>query len=161
MKRMIPALALASALTFALSPAQAGGMRDAIVYKAQMSFDDVKQNIADAIINRGYLIDYTGHIGDMLKRTAADVGATRAIFTNAETVQFCSAVLSRKMLEPDPGNIVYCPYVVFYYERADQPGTVYAGHRHLGPGTSPESTAAIDTINKLLDDIVREATETN
>jgi len=161
MNRTLPALALASALTFALSLAHAGDMGDASVYKAQMSFADVKQNIADAIINRGYRIDYTGHIGDMLKRTAADVGATKTIYANAESVQFCSAVLSRKMMEADAANIVYCPYVIFYYERADQPGTVYAGHRQLGPGVSPESKAAIATINKLLDDIVREATAAN
>jgi len=97
----------------------------------------------------------------MLKRTAGDVGATKALYANAETVQFCSAVLSRKMMEADTANIAYCPYVIFYYELADQPGTVYAGHRHLGPGASAESTAAIGVINKLLDDIVREATETN
>jgi hypothetical protein len=161
MNRTLPALALAIALAFVPGPARAGDMSDASIYKAKMSFADVKQNIADGIINRGYRIDYTGHIGDMLKRTASDVGATGTIYADAEIVQFCSAVLSRKMMEIDPANIVYCPFVIFYYERADQPGIVYAGHRHMGPGVSSESKAATDAINKLLDDIVREATEAN
>jgi hypothetical protein len=158
LKPTLLALALAGATALSFNPAVADRMGDRNVYKAQTSFDDVKQGIADAIINRGYVIDYTAFIGDMLKRTAADVGATKSIYANAETVQFCSAVLSRKMMEADAANIVFCPYVIFYYEAAAEPGTIYAGYRPLGPGAMPESQSSLEAINTLLDDIVREAT---
>ena len=72
---------------------------------------------------------------------------------------FCSAVLSRRMMAADPANIAYCPYVIYIYEPAGEPGTVYAGHRVLGPAQAPASQAVLDDINTLLDDIVREATE--
>ncbi len=150
-------LAVAGALALASPPAPAKA-GDSTVFRTTMGFDDVRQAVSDAIVNRGYVIDHVSHIGDMLKRTAAAVGATKDIYANAETVQFCSAVLSRRMMEADPANIVYCPYVIYYYEKAGEPGTVYAGHRVLGPVAAPASQAVLNEINTLLDDIVREAT---
>ena len=47
-------------------------------------------------MKRWLVIDYTGHIGDMLDRTAKDVGATKKIYAQAEAMQFCSATLSRR-----------------------------------------------------------------
>lgn len=121
------------------------------------SFDQARQDVADAIINRGFVIDYNARIGDMLERTGQDVGSSRKIYNGAETVQFCSAVLSRKMMEADPGNIAYCPYVIFYYERADQPGTIHIGFRELDEDGSDQSEAAKKAVNRLLEEIVREA----
>ena len=134
---------------------------DIKVIKAKASFEDVKQDIADAIVNRGFVIDYNAMIGDMLERTGKDVGSDKKVYTAAETVQFCSAVLSRKMMEADPANIAYCPYVIFYYERADQPGTVYIGFRELDEDGSDASEAAKKAVNKLLEDIIKEAAGTS
>ena len=133
MKRTFGMLALAGAVALALGAATAARASDQSVFKTTMSFDDVRQALSDAIVNRGYVIDHVSHISDMLKRTATAVGATRDIYVNAETVQFCSAVLSRRMMEADPANIVYCPYVIFTYETGKR-----ARHRlRRPPGARP------------------------
>ncbi len=156
MKNVITAL-LTAALVVAGILSASASEDDVNVVSAKASFSDVKQDLADAIINRGYVIDYTARIGEMLARTGQDVGSGKKIFTGAETVQFCSAVLSRKMLEADPANIAFCPYVIFYYERTDQPGTVHVGYRELDEDGSDASEAAKKAINKLLKDIIKEA----
>lgn len=123
-------------------------------------FDDVRQDVSDAIVNRGFVIDYEAMIGDMLERTAADVGASQDLYAHADTMQFCSAVLSRAAMEADPANIAYCPYVVFVYELAGQPGSVTVGFRHLPVRGSDASKAALTEINTLLEEIVAEAAAT-
>ncbi len=127
------------------------------VYESQDSFDDVRQGVSDAIVNRGFVIDYEGRIGDMLNRTAADVGADKTVYEHADFLQFCSATLSRAAMEADPANIAFCPYVVFVYELADQKGTTHVGFRHLQGGGSADSTKALDAVNALLDAIAKEA----
>jgi hypothetical protein len=72
-------------------------------------------------------------------------------------MQFCSAVLSRNTMQADVMNIAYCPYVLFVFQaRLDDP-TVTIGFRRLPERGSAESKAALATVNKLLDDIAREA----
>ncbi len=127
-------------------------------YQTKAPFDEVRQDLADAIVNRGYVIDYEAHIGKMLTRTAADVGASKKLFANgrANAMQFCSAVLSRKTMEADASNIAYCPYVLFVVqERSDDP-TVTVGFRRLPERGSAASKSALAAVNKLLDEIARE-----
>jgi hypothetical protein len=147
---------MVAALAAVLAPAARAGVDDVTVYTVDAPFTDVLQDTLDAVTGRGFKIDYRAHIGDMLARTAADVGATKAIYTAAEAMQFCSAIYSRRTMEADPANIAYCPYVIFVYERADQPGTVHVGFRRLAESGSDESLAALAAVNALLDDIVRE-----
>lgn len=128
-------------------------MADVQTRETDQAFGDVVQAAENAIINRGYKIDYHGFIGDMLKRTAEDVGADKTLYKDAEFMTFCSAVLSRKVMEENPGDIAYCPYVVFVYERADTPGKVTVGYRELPSG------GARDEVNTLLGKIIDEAAE--
>ncbi|MEX3008131.1 DUF302 domain-containing protein [Hoeflea sp. TYP-13] len=132
---------------------------DVTEYIAEAPFEDVRQDLGDAVINRGYKIDYEAYIGEMLERTSADVGGKKEIYKNAEFIQFCSAVLSRAAMEADPANIAYCPYVLFAYELADEPGKVHVGFRRLDERGSEASKAALAKVNALLDEIAREATE--
>ena len=158
--RKVTTLILAGCVSLGLiAPLQADD--DIKVITAKASFADVKQDLEDAIVNRGLVIDYNAKIGDMLERTGKDVGSTKKIYNGAETVQFCSAVLSRKTMEADPANIAFCPYVIFYYERADQPGTVHIGFRELDDDGSDASEKAKEAVNKLLEEIIKEAAGTN
>jgi uncharacterized protein (DUF302 family) len=141
----------------ALAPAVARDMQGITLYEAKASFDEARQDLEDSIVNRGYVIDYNAKIGDMLERTGGDVGATRKIYSNAETMQFCSAVLSRKAMEAEPSNIAYCPYALFVYAKADVPGASVVGFRRLSETGSESSRAALREINAVLDDIAREA----
>ena len=136
-------------MALAAAPAEAAG-DDVFTVTTDTAFADAAQGVNDAIVNKGFKVDYHGFIGDMLKRTAEDVGSDKVLYENAEFVQFCSAVLSRKVMETDIGNIAYCPYVVFVYEA--KPGTVTVGFRRLPAG------GGRDEVNTLLEGIAKSAT---
>lgn len=121
------------------------------------SFDDVKFELNNAIIDRGLVVDHTGQIGQMLARTGADFGSAKRIYKQAEFVSFCSARLSRQMMEADADNIAFCPYVVFFYETAAKPGEIVVGYRPPAPRGSDASRAALAEIDKLLDGIIKDA----
>ena len=117
--------------------------QDAITYPFDGSFDDASFAIENAIIDRGLVIDYTSHVGDMLNRTGADVGSDVAIFDNAQIFLFCSAAVSRRVMEADPMNIMHCPYGIFV---ADMGGEVMIGHRDYPDGPMQEVEALLDAI---------------
>ncbi|GAB4348984.1 MAG: hypothetical protein Kow0026_04010 [Oricola sp.] len=146
------ALMISAAATFASSTANAAG-DDVETRETEAAFADVAQAVQDGIINRGYTIDYHGFIGDMLKRTATDVGADKQLYNDAEFFTFCSAVMSRDVMEGDIGDIAYCPYVVFVYENAETPGKMTVGFRRLPEG------GRRDQVNTLLTAIIDEAVE--
>jgi uncharacterized protein (DUF302 family) len=111
------------------------------------SFDDATFAVENAIIGRGLVIDHVSHVGDMLARTGEDVGSAVTVFAAADVFTFCSAVVSREVMEADPMNVAYCPYGVFVAERE---GEVMIGYR-----TYPDGP--MDAVEDLLDGIVREA----
>lgn len=121
--------------------------QEVTTYPFDGSFDDATFAVEAAIVGRGLVIDYRSHVGEMLNRTGADVGSDVAIFDNADVFLFCSAVLSRKMMEADPLNIAHCPYSIFV---TDREGQVSVGYRHLPDGPMQE-------VQTLLDDIAQEA----
>ena len=127
------------------------------VYAVKDGFESVKEEVTDAIIKRGFVVDYTAHIGAMLARTAKDVGASKSIYSDAQSLQFCSATLSRRMMEADPANIAFCPHVIFVYALPGSPGMTYVGYRPLSSIGAEQSKAAIDAVNALLEGLVREA----
>lgn len=139
---------LAALVAFCLAPsiALAHDERGFEAKQSEQAFDDVVQATKDAIVAKGYVIDYHGFIGDMLKRTGPDVGSTEVLYEDAEFFTFCSAVLSRKMMEADPVNIAHCPYVVFVYQKTETNETT-VGYRKLpsGPAFDPV-TAALEEI---------------
>ena len=142
---MIRALALAATLA-AAAPVQA----EMITTTVEGSFDDVVFAVESAIVGRGLVIDYVSHVGEMLERTKADVGGTMTVFTQADIFLFCSASLSRKVMEADPANIQHCPYGIAVMETPDAPGKVTIGHRRYPDG-------AMQEVQSLLADIVAEA----
>ncbi|MEE9375002.1 MAG: DUF302 domain-containing protein [Rhizobiaceae bacterium] len=137
-----------------LFPTQAAEITE---YVVEAPFEDVRQDLGDGVVNLGYKVDYEAFIGDMLARTASDVGAKKSIYKKAEFIQFCSAVLSRAAMEADPANIAFCPYILFAYERTDEPGKVHVGFRRLDEQGSDASKAALAKINTILDSIAKEA----
>lgn len=143
-------LTLGLVLTIAV-PESAKAAEGVTAYETTAPFSDVAADLEDAIVNRGYVVDHHGYIGDMLKRTAQDVGAEKPLYREAEYLQFCSAVVSRAAMEADIGNIAYCPYILFVYEAEASPGKVNVGFRRLPEGKGR------DAVNVLLDEIAQEA----
>lgn len=117
------------------------------VYPFEGTFDDATFSVESAIIGKGLVIDYVSHTGEMLSRTAADVGSDVTLFTEADIFVFCSATVSREVMEIDPMNIAYCPYGVFVAERD---GDVLIGYRNYPAGE-------MQKVQALLDDIVQDA----
>ena len=113
------------------------------------SFEDASFAVESAIVDRGLVIDYVSHVGDMLNRTGADVGSDSVIFEAADIYLFCSAVLSREAMEADPMNIQHCPYSILVTEID---GQVSIGHK-----TYPQG--AMQKVETLLRQIAVEASE--
>jgi uncharacterized protein (DUF302 family) len=136
--------ALAAAALVAAGTATA---EEAVVHAFDGSFEDATFAVENAIVGQGLVIDHVSHVGDMLNRTGADVGSATPIFDRADVFTFCSAVVSRRVMEADPMNIAHCPYGIFVAERD---GAVTIGHRSYPDGPMQE-------VEALLDGLVREA----
>ena len=111
------------------------------------AFDDATFSVESAILDAGLVIDYVSHTGEMLARTGVDLGSDVTIFNAADVFLFCSAVLSRRMMEADPINIAHCPYSIFV---VDIEGDVIIGYRNYPEGIMKE-------VQALLEGIVQEA----
>lgn len=122
----------------------------AITRVVEDSFDNVAFALESAIVGRGLVIDHLSHVGEMLERTKDDVGSTVTVFTQADVFSFCSAAVSRQVMEADPANIQYCPYGIFLYETPDAPGTVTVGYRDYPEGE-------MQAVEDMLAGIVAEA----
>ena len=120
---------------------------DSVTYPVEGTFEDATFNVENAIVDRGLVVDYVSHVGDMLNRTGEDVGSSENLFDSANIYLFCSAVLSRRMMEADPANIAHCPYGIFVTDRS---GAVEIGYRTYPEGPMQE-------VQALLDEIAREA----
>ncbi|MBF9059650.1 DUF302 domain-containing protein [Rhodobacterales bacterium HKCCSP123] len=137
-----PVILSAAALAAALSSAPAVA-QEAITFEYSGSFEDATFAVESAIVNRGLVIDYTSHVGEMLNRTGGDVGSDVVIFDQADVFLFCSATVSRRVMEADPMNLVHCPYGIFVAERD---GAVMIGHRDYPDGPMQEVEALLDAI---------------
>lgn len=115
----------------------------AVTYPFDGSFEDAAFGVENAIVGRGLVIDYVSHTGEMLARTAGDVGSDVTLFEEADVYLFCSAVVSRKVMEADPMNLAFCPYGVFVAERE---GEVTIGYRRYPEGPMQEVEALLDAI---------------
>ncbi|MEY4729849.1 MAG: hypothetical protein RL020_1007 [Pseudomonadota bacterium] len=126
-------------------------------YSVQGKYADIHEEIVQAITNRGMVISATSHIADMLDRTGKDVGSDKKIYRHAQVVLFCSAVISRKAMEADAHNTVFCPYGIAVYELESKPGEIFVSYRKAPEVNGTQSRAAMLEVEKLLDGITREA----
>ena len=151
---VLVALILAVMATTVLPPSASA--EDSISFTRRGSvYEDVRIDLENAVIAEGLKIDYSGNIAAMLQRTGPDVGSNQPVYQHAEFIMFCSAKLSRAMMEADPANMSKCPYVVFIYQRAATTKEIVVGYRKVE--VSGRGAKALEEINKLLDRIVRAA----
>ena len=122
---------------------------EAVVTPFEGSFEDAAFAVENAIIGEGLVVDYVSHVGEMLNRTGADVGSDKMIFRAADIFVFCSAVVSREVMEADPMNIAHCPYGIFVAETGDG---VMVGRRDYPDGP-------MEKVEALLDGIIANAVE--
>lgn len=122
-------------------------------------FDDVRERVVMALENRGLVLSYTARVGDMLERTGRDLGNDKAIYGKAEVLEFCSAAISRETMAADPRNIVFCPYAIAVYTLPQAPRKVYLAYRVPAASGDAASVSALQKVEKLLADVVSEATQ--
>jgi uncharacterized protein (DUF302 family) len=126
--------------------------------KEGAKFENVRDDLKIAIESRGFVIDYQAQIGSMLERTGKDVGSTDKLYVDAQSFQFCSAKLSRKMMAADPANVVLCPYTLVVYATVNKPQTVVVAYRRpASESTNAASKAVLKEVDMLLDSLAREA----
>ncbi len=129
-----------------LSPAiAAAGETRVVPYDG--SFEDAAFAVETAIVGEGLVIDSVSHVGEMLNRTGSDVGSETMLFKEADIFVFCSAVISREVMEADPMNLAHCPYGIFVAETDEG---VMIGRRDYPDGP-------MDKVEALLDGIIDEA----
>ncbi|MCU7844398.1 MAG: hypothetical protein KZQ93_11225 [Candidatus Thiodiazotropha sp. (ex Monitilora ramsayi)] len=124
------------------------------IHSSEEAFEDVIENIKMAIIDRGMLVSGTLHVSDMLNRTGPDLGYSQ-VFVKAESVEFCSALISHKMSQAAPENIVICPFTIAVYVTEAEPEKVNVAYRL--PLLAGDAGAATDAIIEMLDGIVEDS----
>ncbi len=126
-----------------------------VIYAVEGDYDDVWDDLKMALGDRGLVISTISHVGEMIDRTGKALGRTRPIFAKANVMSFCSAVISRDMLEQNPHLVAYCPYEIAVYSLAGRPGTIYLSYRHID-WPDPQDRPVLDAVEGLLDGIVRD-----
>jgi len=163
-KRLASALAigLLMAVTVTVTGTCAADEPGYRTYMTDGSYADVRDDLQNAIINRGFLIDHVGHVGAMLDRTAdvvgdAAAGAQKAIYKNAEVLQFCPLKLTHEAVRASPYAIANCPVAMFVFETSAEPGKIHVGFRRPSEAAADELRRVNERLVRLLDALAREA----
>ena len=153
----IPSLSRALGLATLVWAAGAAHAADGYaVYESESSFDDVLQGLKLAIEERGMYINNVMHMSEMLERTGKDLGMDEVIYGRAESVEFCSAVLSREMTSEEPARIVNCPFIIAIYALPGDEDTTYVVHREI-PAAEVSGSAVMAKIATMLKDVASAA----
>ncbi|MGA9992837.1 MAG: DUF302 domain-containing protein [Thiobacillaceae bacterium] len=129
------------------------------LFKTHGKFADVRDMLVSTIEGRGLKINHANYIADMLERTGKDLGATKQVYANGEQFEFCSAIISRRMMEADPHAIVMCPYIISVYTIPNDGDTVYLAYRKPAVGSNKALKKALADVDSLLSSIIKEAIE--
>lgn len=135
---------------------QAGPSSHMVSYTIEDSFDNVKQDVEDAITAKGLKVSNISYIGKMLKRTAKDVGASGGIYHDAVALEFCSATLSREMMQTNPDNIVFCPYIIYVYALSGETGKTTVAYRKFTTSATGNTDKTLSQVEALLESIINE-----
>lgn len=119
------------------------------VYESESDFDTVMEGAKNAIAERGLYINNVMHLGEMLERTGKDLGIGGPLYSRAESIEFCSATLSRKMVAEDPNRLVNCPFILSIYTLPGQEGKTYIVHRNV-PAEETASSAVMREVAAML-----------
>jgi uncharacterized protein (DUF302 family) len=122
------------------------------VYTSDSAFADVLEGLKMAIQERGMYINNVMNMGEMLERTGKDLGTDAPLYDQAESIEFCSAVLSREMSTENPAHVVNCPFIIAVYTLPGETGTTYVSHREI-PADQVESSPAMAKVSGMLKSI--------
>lgn len=127
-----------------------------VLFKTQGDFEFVRALVETSIQGKGLKINHTNKIAEMLERTGKDLGVTKQVYVDGEQFEFCSATVSRQMMEADPHAIVMCPYIVSVYTIPNDKH-VYISYRKPAATKNPALKKALADVEKLLTEIIKDA----
>jgi len=110
----------------------------------QASFDMAHDAVVEAIQNEGLTLGNVAPFGQMMARSAAQLGHDRLPYQRAEVLQFCSAVLAWQLSAEDLSQISLCPMAVAVYEPNQDGAKVVLSYR--SPGRASPGRAAMDDL---------------
>ena len=145
----------------ALSAPLTGSARETPVVTVRVSgdFTDIRDGVRQAIEGKGINIAHTLPASDMLNRTGKDFGVAKNVFLQAETIEFCSARISHRLVQAGHENILLCPFTISIYVLSDDPDHVHLSWRRPFTLDDGESKAAVQEMVGLIEAIIAEATE--
>ena len=116
-------------------------------------FDIVRDELKDAIINRGYVIDFIGRFGDMLHRTAGVGGpGEESPYISAEYFLFCPVKFAHEGVAASPFYIANCPIALYVFELRAEAGKIHVGYRV----PTPSPVKALQAVNAKLELVLEE-----
>jgi len=129
-----------------------------VIYSIHADYDDVWKSLEMALNERGLTVSSVSHVGEMLDRTGRALGRTKKIFDKANVMEFCSAVISRDMLERNPHFLAFCPYQIMVYTLPEDEKKVYLSYRRL-IWKDDSGREVLDSVENLLDSVIRDVIE--
>ncbi|MCW8888858.1 MAG: hypothetical protein OQK25_07340 [Gammaproteobacteria bacterium] len=128
-----------------------------VYYVDDESFEDIKENVASAITDRGLTVSGTLHVQEMLDRTGDDLGFGKGPYLKAESLEFCSAFISHKMIKTHPYNMGICPFTIAIYILHKEPSRVYVAYNV--PSLAGDAEEVMEEVIELLDGVVKDSIE--
>jgi uncharacterized protein (DUF302 family) len=153
-RALIPLCALLAVATLPLQADDDGYA----VYESESGFEDVMDALKLAIQEQGMYINNVMHMNEMLERTGKDLGMDVPIYGQADSIEFCSALLSRRMSSEMPARIVNCPFIIAVYTLPGESETTYVAHRRI-PAAEIESSAVMRDVAQMLETVASSAAE--
>lgn len=108
----------------------------------------VREALLEAIAEEGLTAPMISNFGDMLQRTAADLGHSATLYAQAEIFIFCSIAVAARLATEARDNIAQCPMSIAIYTLPETPGPVFMSYR-LPPTQSPGSQMAAETLARI------------
>ncbi len=148
-------------------------------------YENVRDNLVDAIEQKSIKISKIFQASAMLDRTQSEVfsmsgmysrmqsglnkmltmpnlGQTnkrpkpKRVYEKAEIIEFCSADISHELILANPLNIAICPFKIAIFSLADSPHQTHLVYYKFVP-MDKDSKAVIDKANHLIETLVENA----
>ncbi|GBE31212.1 hypothetical protein BMS3Bbin05_00111 [bacterium BMS3Bbin05] len=129
-----------------------------VIYTVKGNYDEVWNDLKTALNDRGLVISSISHVGEMLERTGEVLGRTKKIYGKANIMEFCSAIISRDMLERNPHFLAFCPYQIMVYTLPGHPKKIYLSYRRLIWNDNSGREVLIP-VEKLLEGLINDVIE--
>lgn len=129
-----------------------------VIHSVYADYDEIWKGLEIALNERGLTVSSVSHVGEMLERTGKELGRTRKIFEKANVMEFCSAVISRDMMERNPHFLAFCPYQIMVYTLPDDEKKVYLSYRRL-IWRDDSGREVLEPVERLIEGLIKDVTE--